>query len=270
MLGLLASLSVAAAAPPPELDLGLVHPWEAAADRFLDLPAGCWEWVGRASWDWDSGRFGATSGETAFAGRTTDSRWSGVHLEPLGEMTRGRGEASEHRVYDAENARFAPLFGNLAGGRVRVSGAEDDEGGELTENAEASNVLRKALEQIGGDAETSWVEWDDTRVGVVLRRTFPLEQDPDEEVSVSVFFPRGGMVPTSLDVAFPPVFKQGRLPRWSVRDARISMRAHVANGQAFPASEAFSFTASFLGFHFSGAQTIQYRHAARCPIPAAQ
>jgi hypothetical protein len=269
MLGLFASLS-AAASPPPELDLGLVHQWEAAADRFLDLPAGCWEWVGRASWDWDGGRFGATSGETAFAGRTTDSRWSGVHLEPLGEMTRGRGEGSMHRVYDAENARFAPLFGNLAGGRVRVSGAENDEGGELIENAEASNVLREAIDQIGGDAETSWVEWDDARGGVILRRTFPLKEDPKQEAAVAVFFPGGALLPTSLDVTFPALFKQGRFPRWSVRGAKISMRTHIANGQTFPASEAFSFDASFLGFHFSGAQTIQYRHATRCPTPAAQ
>jgi hypothetical protein len=172
-------------------------------------------------------------------------------------------------VYDAENARFAPLFGNLAGGRVRVSGSQRGEGGELAENAEASNVLRQALEEIGGDAEASWVEWDDARGGVVLRRTFLLQQS-DAEASISVFFPQGGTVPISLDVTFPASFKQGRFPRWSVRDARISMRAHVANGIAFPASEAFSFAASFWGFRFSGAQTIQYRHVTRCPAPPAQ
>src|SRR5688572_10107263 len=128
-------------------------------------------------------------------------------------------------------------------------------------------MLREALDQIGGDASASWVEWDDIRGGVVLHRTFPIEQDPREEVAVAIFFPGGGLAPTSLDVAFPESFKQGRFPKWTVRDARISMRAHVANNRVYPSSEAFSFNASCLGFHFSGAQTVQYRHAARCPVP---
>jgi hypothetical protein len=269
IVGLL--LASASAAPPADLDLQAVQRWENAAETLLDLPKGCWEWVGRASWNWDGGRFGATKGETAFAGRTKEGTWSSVHLEPLGEFQRaGRQDISQEiRVYDAQNARFAPLFGSLAGGQVRVAGAqgEDAEGGDLAENAEASNVLRQALEQIGGDASTSWVEWDDIRKGVLLHRTFPIEQDPREEVAVAVFFPGGGTAPTSLDVTFPEAFKQGRFPRWTVRDAKISMRAQVANDRVYPSSEAFSFTASFLGFQFVGAQTIQYRHAARCPEP---
>lgn len=267
MLGLLVSVSVAA--PPPELDLGRVDQWETAADRFLDLPTGCWEWVGRASWTKDRGPRGATTGETVFAGRTSEGTWSAVHLEPLGETQRESGTDHMLRVYDAHTAQFAPLFGNLAGGRVRVSGAEEDEGGEPTEDVEASNVLRKNRDRIGGDAETSWVEWDEPRGGVVLRRTFPLEQDPEAEVAVTVFFPNGGTVPTALDVVFPAVFKEGRAPRWSVREARIAMRAHIAYGEAFPASEAYSFTRSFLGVRVSEAQTIQYRHATRCPAPPA-
>jgi hypothetical protein len=272
MIGLL--VASAFAAPPPDLDLEAVEPWERGAEALLNLPGGCWEWVGRASWSWDNGRFGASSGETAFAGRTNDGTWSSVHLEPLGE-TVASDDGRVIRVYDAQNARFAPLFGSLAGGRVRVSGGagDEDDGGELEENAEASNVLRDVLDRIGGDAVATWAQWDEARGGVVLHRTFPVEKEPTQEIAVAVFFPGGGTRPTTLDVTFPAEFKHpfggGPFFRWKIRDAKIAMRAHVVNDRIYPSSEAFSFDAKLFGFEFSGAQTIQYRHAARCPVAPA-
>src|SRR5262245_27900699 len=48
MIGCLLVAS-ALAAPPPDIDLQAVERWEHAAETLLDLPGGCWEWVGRAS-----------------------------------------------------------------------------------------------------------------------------------------------------------------------------------------------------------------------------
>ena len=130
--------------------------------------------------------------------------------------------------------------------------------------------LRSAT--LSSDASASWAQWDDARGGVVLHRTFPVETDPDLEVQIAVFFPTGGTQPTTLDVTFPVEFKHpfhgGRLFRWKIRDARIALRAHVVNDRIYPSSEAFSFNAKLFGFEFAGAQTIQYRHVARCPVTA--
>ena len=136
--------ALAFASPPPNVDLEDIDKWEDAAEALLDLPNGCWEWVGQASWDWNTGRY-ATRGDAVFAGKTQDGVWGDVHLQPLGELLEDR-RGNVARVYERSEARFTPLVGKLRGGRIVVAG--DDEGSESVEGAEAVNVLRSAIRRI--------------------------------------------------------------------------------------------------------------------------
>lgn len=252
------------AAMPPDVDLNDLGRWEDTADLIVDMPGGCWEWVGQGSWDWDVGRFGGSRGDAVFAGRTADGIWGSLLLRPLGEE-QWEGKDLPMRVYDVREARFAPLVGKLVGSRVTVSGPDgkpmDDAG--LEENAEATNVLREALDELTGEAYTSWAEWDDLRQGVVLHRSIPLASG-NGDVAASIFFPGGGTLPTALDLVFPDSFKTGSIPRWTVKNAEVHVRGTIHGGQVFPSSEAFAFDFAVLGWKFHGAQTVSYRHAARC------
>jgi hypothetical protein len=191
-------LATASAAMPPEVDLEDVGRWEEAADRLVALPEGCWEWVGEVSWDWDVGRFGGSEGSAVFAGRTLDGVWGSILLRPLGELVR-EGKDEPVRVYDARQARFAPLVGRFQGGQVTIAGPDGEAlaVADLDENAEAANVLHRTLDRLSGSAYTSWATWDDARGGVVLHRSLPLEDD-DGEILAEVLFPGGGDLPTAL------------------------------------------------------------------------
>lgn len=253
---------------PADVDLTDVLRWEDHAEDLLDGPEGCWEWVGDASWAWDVGRFGGSRGDAVFVGRTEDGRWGSLVLQPLGEERR-EGREPPVRVYDVREARFAPLVGSLVGSKVRVTtvdGTTSDEAG-MEENAEASNVLRETLGKLGAGNATSWVEWDDVRGGVVLHRGIAM--DGADEIDAAVFFPGGGTVPTAVDLVFPPRFKTGTFPRWTIEDAVVHLRGVAHGDGAFPESETFSFGFSLLGWRFSGAQTVRYRHVKRCPADPA-
>jgi hypothetical protein len=256
----------ARAAMPADVDLNDVLRWEDHADDLTVLPAGCWEWVGDAAWNWDVGRFGGSRGDAVFVGRTTDGHWGSLALQPLGEERR-EGKDLPIRVYDVREARFAPLSGNLVGSRVTVSSPTGPSSGDagMEENAEASNVLREALEHVGAGSAASYVVWDEARSGVVLHRAIAM--DGPGTIDATVFFPNGGTVPTSVDLVFPETFRTGSFPKWTIRDAVVHLSGVAHGGEAFPASESFSFGFSFLGWHFHGAQTVRYRHAERCAPP---
>ena len=258
--------ALALAAPPPNVDLEDIDMWEDAAERLLDLPTGCWEWVGQASWDWRTGRY-STRGDAVFAGKTDNGLWGEVHLQPLGELLEDR-RGNVARVYERRQARFTPLVGKLRGGRMVVAG--DEQGRALVEGAEAVNVLRNAIRRISGDAFTSWAAWDDARGGVVLNRSIPLAAGRAEEIDVAIFFPSGGPVPSYLDVTFPAKFRTGRWPGWSVRDAEVHVRGLIRGNVVYPSSEAFRFDYRFLGFKYHGAQTVVYKRITRCELPISE
>lgn len=264
-------LSAAIAAMPPDVDLNDVDRWELPAEKLLDMPSGCWEWVGEARWDWDVGRWGGSRGTAVFAGRTVDGVWGSVLLKPLGELTH-EGRGPEVKVYDAKEARFAPLVGSFQGARVTVAGPEGENKTEadLGENAEAANVLRMALDRLSGDAYTSYASWDDARQGVVLHRAVALAEKDSQQIEFAVFFPDGGASPSSLELTFPSVFRTGRLPRWTIRNGQVHIRGTISSGQVFPTSEAFSFGFGIFGFRFHGAQTVKYRKVSRCAVAQAE
>jgi hypothetical protein len=256
---------VVLAGPLPEsVDLDDVLAWEGAAETLLEMPAGCWEWVGEAKWDWYVGRWGGSRGDAVFAGRTRDGTWGSVHLQPLGEQMVGEG-APLVEVYDASEARFAPLVGRFEGARVTVAGAgENQTEADLEKNAAAANVLRVALDRFMEDAYTSDTRWDESRNGVVLHRSISLAVGDRQQVDYSVFFPDGELLPSAIDVVFPKVFHTGRFPRWTIRNAEVHIRGTVNGNRVFPTSEAFTFGFGILGFKFHGAQTLRYRRVTRC------
>jgi len=258
-------LGVALAAMPPDVDLSRLDTWDGAADKLLDGPPGCWEVVGKASWDWDLGRFGGSRGDAVFAGRIDDGVWSEVLLAPMGEVVRDR-KGHELQVY-AKEARFAPLVGMLTGRRIRV--ATDDEEVELDaeEQAEASNALRRTLDRVSGTAITSWADWDDVAGAVVLHRAIPIgDKARAPEAEVAVTFPSGDLLPSALDLAFPERFKDGTWPnRFTVKNAEAHVRGTIVSGMVFPASEAFRFDFGLFGWWGRGAQTIQYTQIKACP-----
>lgn len=260
--------AVAFAGPKPDaVDLNDVLSWESAAEILLEMPSGCWEWVGDAKWDWYVGRWGGSRGNAVFAGRTRDGTWGSVHLEPLGERLVGE-DAPLVEVYDAKEARFAPLVGRFKGARVTVEGAgENKTEADLEKNAAAANVLRVALDRFMDDAYTSDARWDDERNGVVLHRSGTLAKGDKQQVDYLVFFPEGGLLPTGIDILFPEVFRTGRFPRWTIRDAAVHIRGAISGDRVFPTSEAFDFGFGILGFRFHGAQTIRYRRVTRCDRP---
>lgn len=258
---------IASAGPPPNVDLEDIDKWEDAAEALLDLPRGCWEWVGQASWDWNTGKY-SSRGDAIFAGKTNDGLWGEVHLQPLGEVLEDR-RGNVARIYEHDEARFTPLVGRLVGGRITV-GDDLENSDELLDGAEAVNVLREAIRRIGGDAFVSWAEWSDERGGVVLNRAIPLAIGRAEEIEVKIFFPSGGDVPSYLDVRFPRKFKAGKWPRWTVRDAEVHVRGLIRGNVVYPSSEAFKFKYRFLGRRHHGAQTVVYKRISRCPVPKDQ
>lgn len=263
MLTLLTGLALAAM--PAGIDLQDLSRWEGRSAALLDGPPGCWEVVGKASWNWDWGRWGSSRGDAAFAGRLEGGRWSEIHLAPLGEVVREGRRDEEVRVY-AKEARFAPLLGRLTGGRITVASGDEEVELDMEEQAEASNVLRATLERISGPTETSWASWDDASGAVELHRAVPLgDAARAPEAELTVRFPDGDPLPTALDIAFPEHFKAGSWPRrFTIRDAEVHLRGAVAGGRVFPASEAFRFEFGLLGFWGSGAQTIRYAQIRPC------
>lgn len=261
--------SLALAAVPSSVDLEELDLWEDGADRLLDGPEGCWEIVGQATWDWDVGRFGGSRGGAVFVGRLHDGVWSEVHLRSLGEVRREPGRKGREVLQYAQEPRFAPLVGSLEGGRITVSGGEGSAEVEVERDpgdGAAENLVRNVLRELGGRVDTAWTQWDDARQAVVLHRSVPIGEGANApEARVEVVFPGGQPLPDAMTVRFPERFFRGTLPRIRIEDAVVEVRGRISQGSIFPTSEAFRFDFGFLGMRFSGAQTITYKSAVRCP-----
>ena len=286
--------ALAMSAMPSHVDLNDLDHWEALADRVLEGPPGCWEIVGKASWNWDGGRFGGTRGDQVFVARLVDGVWQEFRIEALGEVQRER-RGAESRVYVEESARFVPLVGRLDGYRPQVADSgrqtavaeeektEREQAQEEREQARRDrqrdrrrerrgdsaqdgprNMLTRFIDRLTGSVVSSWAQWDGERDEVVLYRQFPI-QETRLDAEQTIRFPDGG-APVALDLAFPERFT-ARDGIWSmtVRDAEVKVRVRPSGGMLFPTMEAYKFNWTFLGFSGSGAQTITYRSARPCP-----
>ena len=268
---------VAYAALPDGVDLERTEVWDAGARAALYGPPWCWEVVGRATWDYDAGRFGSAKGDAVFVGRLVDGVWSDVHIEPLGEQVRERRQETE-LVFSSE-PRLVPLLGQLddssfyepTGPESPADAAEADERKKKRSKPEEpqgpENVIEQVFSELHGGAETVWAAWREANQSVEVIRVVPLSKGQrPHEAEVRVRFPNGGTEPDRVDILFPPQFLVGDGPvRARVEGARVEATVRpLAGGASFPAAEAYSFSAHVFGFGFTGAHSIQYTSAVRC------
>lgn len=277
-------IGLALAGPPEGVDLEDTARWEDGVDAMLDGPAGCWEVVGRATWNHDFGRFYATRGDAAFVGKLVDGVWTDFAVQPMGEV-RKEVRKRERTVYDAEQS-FFPLLGRI---EPRKRGSEDEDkkrkkskkadeegpsvevsvAGDAGGETVAVNALRESLNDMSEQVEYSWAEWDDEAQAVVLERVVPLKRAGNTEARVRAVFPEGGAAPTRMTVTFPESFMTQSTPAARVQDAVVQLRGRVVDRQVFPSAEAFSVGIGVFGFRFHMAQTIRYTHVNVCASPPA-
>jgi hypothetical protein len=241
-----------AAAMPDDISLDDPDLYEARWTWLHNGPPGCWEIVGRATWEWDAGRFGASSGNAAFLGKLEDGIWRDLVIRSLGEDVKAWGRDPVHQ-YAHGKLRFVPMIGRL--------------GPRITHDADAGEdaLLEDLIDQLGGSVVASHIDWDEARNGVVLTRNVPigLERAP-VQAPMKIFFPEGKELPTRLDVRIQEPFSVpgGRGAR--IRSAEAHIRGRAFGGMVFPEAESIRFQASFLGFSFFGGQSVTYESVRPC------
>lgn len=261
MLFLIASLALGG--PPADLDMDDPAPWETRAKALLDGPPGCFEVVGRASWDWRIAGMVEDRGDAVFLGVLDDGEWKDIQVFPLGRIQGKPGDTGP-KTY-SEGQAFVPLIGRKGSWEMTLGNNGVDTRQTTPEEGGATNVVQELLADLTGDTEVSWLSWDDTSNSLLLHQSMTVGEgrNPPEAV-VTTRFPGGSTLPTAVDVKFPPEFRLGRLARLRVQDARIQIRGQVVDGVALPRAEAFTMKASLLGFSGTGAQTLDVRQVTPC------
>jgi len=246
--------AVALAGPPEGLDLEDPTPWDEASRQLFEGPPGCWEIVGKATWNHDGARFGVSRGSAAFAGRLVDGVWGeDMFIEPLGEIVRDGPRDVERRVYRDDAQPFMPLLG-------RHQASPDGDGDDV-----ATTALDGLLGELQGEARYTWVKWDDDHDAVIFTEVVPVGDKNDApEITVDVRFPDGRPLPSRADVTFPERLVVHDFPVVAAKNARVELRGTSAGGHVFPAAEAYSADFGVLGMKFHSAQTIQYRSIRPC------
>ena len=246
--------ALALAAPPEGLDLEDPVPWEEASRQLFEGPPGCWEVVGKATWNHDGARFGVSRGEAAFAGRIQDGVWADeLHIEPLGEIVREGAHDTERLVYRDEAQPFMPLLGRHT---------------DMGDSKDPTNVVDNILAEFQGEARYSWVKWDDASGDVVYTEVVPVgDREDAPEITMDVRFPGGGKLPSRAEFTFPEKITVHPVPPIVLKSAALELRAVSAGGRVFPAAEAYSADFGVLGIKLHSAQTIQYRSIRPCASP---
>lgn len=253
MIALWIATAIAANPPPDQTAVENTEVYEASWALIQDGPPGCWEVIGRASWNWDIGKRGYSRGDAAFAGRLEDGVWRDFVLRSLGE-DRKEGRHTAVKVFDHEEQRFVPLVGRRKSARL-----DEDKDGV------GDHILTAALDRLGTDVDYSWTSYDEAAEGTILHRAIPFGTGSGApEAQMDVFFPGLQTLPTKADIAFPESFGVPGFRLAKVRDAEAHIRAKAFQGMVFPQSESFSFTVGFMGFQATGAQTVTYRTYRPC------
>lgn len=258
---LLAAAAVAGA--PPGLDLEATDAWQAAADGLLDGPPGCWEAVGRATWDHDFGRWGGTRGDAAFAGRLIDGVWGELRVVPLGEIVTRRGEDAPPSYTTA--ARFVPMFGRVRGLRIGLDG-DRQLFVERSRDARVDpvNTARDVLDRLTASVEVGWAEWSDERGGVELvTRTTAGRRDAT--VRTRTFFPDGAAAPAAWTLDVEGTYVHDGLVPARVDGLFVDVRVAASDGVVLPTAEAARFELRLASVTLRAAQTLRYERVAPCP-----
>lgn len=243
-------LAAALAAPPANIDPTEASQWDNAWESLFEGPPGCWEVVGRATWNWDFGKQGAAKGDAVFVGRLDDGEWGSLYIRSLGEDVRDK-QLQPIRVFPHGEQHFVPLVGKRLG--------VVDERGE----ANTETLLDAVFDELGGGIDYTYSDWDDHTASVVLTRVLPIGEK-DNRAEMKVWFPDGGMLPTYGRIDFPEAFSIPGMPLARVRSAQAQVRGRATAGLVFPEAESFSLEAGLLGFRVKGSQTIRYQSFAPC------
>jgi hypothetical protein len=246
-------VAAALAGAPEGVNVEAVDQWEERGATLQDGPAGCFEVVGRATWDWTLGRFGGSRGNAAFVARYEDGVWLDLMVKSLGE------DVWEHRdvpvrVHPHGELRFVPLVGRLA----THYGDEDDDG-------IADNLAQGLIEELGHGVSYAYAEWDDAKTEVRLQKVVPFgEGNNAAEATQITHFPNGDPLPSQIDTTVDQPFSLPDFRLARVKHAEAHIRGQVVDDVVYPAVEAFELSASAVGVRIEGAQTIRYLTWRRC------
>lgn len=245
-------LAMAALAGPPEgLIVEEADTWEDAWPTLQEGPEGCWEVVGRGTWDWDFGRFGRTKGDAGFIAKLQDGTWIDVVVRSFGEEVE-MDRRPPVRMYPHDQLRFLPMFGSF--GPDSYDRADD-----------TIDVLSVLTEELGGSVSYAWSEWSEAQQAVVLQRVVPLSDAASgPEALMKVVFPGGDPLPVRADITVDKPFSVPGRRIGRITHAEAHLRGKAFADQVFPEIEALSFEAAALGLRFYGSQTIRYESFRPC------
>jgi hypothetical protein len=243
-------VAAAFAGVPEGVNVEQVDLWDDRANALQDGPDGCYEVVGRTTWDWDLGRHGGSQGNAAFMARYEDGIWLDVYTRSLGEDTWERRDLPV-RVFPHGEVRFVPLVGRLA-----------DHYGSYGEEGVAENLSQSLIDQFSQGVSYAFVEWDDAAQEVRVQRVVPFGTGA-EAVQVA-HFPEGGALPTRLDTTVDTSVAIPGFRGAKVRHAEAHVLGVAVGEQVFPTTEAFQVSASAFGARIEGAQTVRYLTWRRC------
>lgn len=270
--------TVAAAAPPPDLDLEDITAWEAAAFDLTRSPRGaCWELTGGLSIRlalyhsasvFSGGGREELVGEGTFRGRMQDGVWTAFAYR----LSEGSTEL---------DLPVIPLAGSIDPSIVVNEALQEPEAAETPEDgrsvsvsvgiggdsSDAVSLLRDAIDEwFSSSVTTSYVRWDDARSGAELVIEVPTSGGWFSPVlTATAFFPGGGTTATSLDAVFPRRLTIGEWPlRAKIMDGQLHLRGQVVEGMLLPSQESLSAMLGVAGITAGVEQRIVYATVAEC------
>ena len=263
MLAIL-TLSAALAAPTPE-ELDDVARWQAAADRLIDGPAGCWIFEGDARQTFvlhqAPDRFSIASDHTIettgpFVARLQDGVWERIDYR--------RTYSDPEQQLDVDLTPLVGKPGEEGSGSMSISLSGD--GAQVAGGvAESMNLLRQAIEEWTGSVETSYAKWDAAADAVRFVREVAVTESANELVRVTSTFPAGGAHATEIEAVWPKQMKVGEWPfRIALRDPQMHVLGFVHDEQVLPNAESVSVVIGVLGFTVGYEQHLRYLTAAPC------
>lgn len=272
-------IALAQAGHPGDEALLDLDRWDAAADRLVDGPDGCWVFEGEATqtvvvYQAPSRMFTASQrtieAQGPFTARLEGQRWVKIQYEPessdpdldldldlwplMGKLSHRRGEGEREEV------------------AISLSSSGGEDGAQISGGVKAGmGLLHEAFEKLTGSVETGYATWDEQRNAVrYLREVAVSDERKDKTVTVAAWYPDGGAHATRIDAAWPKQMKLGRWPaRITLRDPQMHVQGFVYEDQVLPNAESVSLVAGFFGFTVGFEQQLRYRTATPC-VPDAE
>jgi hypothetical protein len=240
-------LAAAFAAAPDGVMAEDAESWVSHAEVLRSGPEGCFEVVGRATWDWDLGKRGGTRGSAAFVGKYEDGVWLDMLIKSLGEDTWRRNDVPV-RVYPHGEMTFAPLVGTIP---------------QVFGEARGQSFIEDIVKDITHALDTSesypWSEWSDDKQAVVLHQVVPFGTDGrGPEATIDAYFPQGDTVPQHLSIEVGSISGVSGWRGAKVRRVSGHVRGVLIDDVVFLTVESLSFEATSPRATLIGSQTIRY------------